>query len=203
MGRRPPIFLALWALAGPVAASGIDQLNAFIKDTHGARGAFTQTVQSAPGRKPQQSAGQFAFVRPGKFRWTYEKPYSLLLVGDGERLWSYDADLNQVVAKKMGAALGATPGALLAGERLERFFELKEAGAADGLEFVEATPKSSDAAFTRMRVGLKDRQPRLMEIHDNFGQTTTLVFTRFEPNPSLPSNLFHFSVPKGAEVVSD
>ena len=103
-------------------AAGLDQLKAYLTNAHAARGEFSQTVIARAGRKPQQSSGTFAFQRPGKFRWTYEKPYAQLLVSDGEKFWSYDQDLNQVSVKKIGEALGATPAALLAGESLRPLF---------------------------------------------------------------------------------
>jgi outer membrane lipoprotein carrier protein len=184
-------------------ASGLGQLKTFLSETHAAHGSFTQTVIARSGRKPQQSSGTFSFARPGKFRWLYEKPYEQLLVGDGEKFWSFDRDLNQVTVKKIGQAFGSSPAALLAGEALEKNFELKEADGADGLEFVEARPKAEDATFKDMRVGFRDGLPQAMEIHDNFGQTTLLRFTKFDANPSLPSGEFRFTPPKGADIVGE
>lgn len=186
-----------------IFASGLDQLKAYLGSAHAARGDFGQTVISRSGKKPQQSSGSFAFVRPGKFRWTYEKPYAQLLVSDGDKLWSYDQDLNQVTVKKIGQALGATPAALLAGESLDKNFTLKDGGTSDGIEFVDATPKSQDASFERIRIGLADRAPQVMEIHDSFGQITLLRFSRFTSNPDLPAGLFHFVPPKGADVAGE
>jgi outer membrane lipoprotein carrier protein len=134
-------------------------------------------------------------------RWAYEKPYQLLLVADGEKLWTYDADLNQVTIGKVDQALGASPAALLTGESLDRHFTLSEAGVADGLEIVDAVPKAADSSFARVRIGLANNLPRLMEVRDNFGQTTTLLFTEFHPNPALAKDSFRFTPPKGADVV--
>ncbi|MDP2170823.1 MAG: outer membrane lipoprotein chaperone LolA [Rhodocyclaceae bacterium] len=197
--------LILFALSFPglASAAGIDQLKAFWANTQSAQGTFAQSVATKSGRKPQNSTGQFAFARPGKLRWTYEKPYALLLVADGEKLWSYDADLNQVTISKMDKALGASPAALLTGESLDKHFVLTEAGAADGLEIVDATPKASDGTFARVRIGLRDNLPRLMEVRDNFGQITTLLFPEFEPNPRLSKDTFRFVTPKGADVVGE
>ncbi len=197
--------LILFALAFPglSSAAGIDQLKAFWANTHSAQGTFAQSVATQSGRKPQNSTGQFVFARPGKLRWAYEKPYALLLVADGEKLWSYDADLNQVTISKVDKTLGASPAALLTGESLDKHFVLTEAGAADGLEIIDATPKASDGTFARVRIGLRDNLPRLMEVRDNFGQTTTLLFTEFQPNPRLAKDTFRFVTPKGADVVGE
>ncbi|MDO8960037.1 MAG: outer membrane lipoprotein chaperone LolA [Rhodocyclaceae bacterium] len=189
--------------SGLAAASGLDQLKAFWANTQSAQGSFAQSVATKSGRKPQNSTGQFVFARPGKLRWAYEKPYALLLVADGEKLWSFDADLNQVTVNKVDKALGASPAALLTGESLDKHFTLTEAGVADGLEIVDAVPKASDGAFARVRIGMRDNLPRLMEVRDNFGQTTTLLFTEFQPNPRLAKDTFRFVPPKGADVVGE
>ncbi|MFA7269203.1 MAG: outer membrane lipoprotein chaperone LolA [Sterolibacterium sp.] len=189
---------------GESFASGPDQFTAFIAGTQNARANFTQSVVSKSGRKPQNSQGSFAFSRPGKFRWIYEKPYYQLLVGDGEKLWIHDPDLNQVSVKKLGQALGSSPAALLAGDAaLEKYFIIKDAGSAEGLELIEATPKGQDGSFEWVRIGFRDNLPRSMEVRDNFGQTTTLQFSQFERNPALPSGMFRFVPPKGADVVGE
>jgi outer membrane lipoprotein carrier protein len=200
-----PVLLAFggYGFLTPVQATGLDQLKTFLETNRSARGVFAQTVIAKSGRKPQQSAGIFALQRPGKFRWSYEKPYKQLLVSDGNKLWSYDPELNQVAVKKLGSAFGASPAALLAGQDLDKHFELKEGIAADGLEFVEATPKGGDASFERVKIGFAANRPASMEIHDSFGQVTMLRFTQFEANPALPASLFRFVAPAGADVVGD
>lgn len=197
----------LWILCACCSnclASGPDQFKAFIAGTHSARANFTQSVVAKSGRKPQLSQGNFVFARPGKFRWIYEKPYYQLLVGDGEKLWIHDADLNQVSVKKLGSALGSSPAALLSGDAaLEKHFFIKDAGSAEGQELIEATPRAQDSSFEWVRIGFKDDLPRSMMVRDNFGQTTTLQFSQMERNPALPAGLFRFVPPKGADVVGE
>ncbi|MBT9497403.1 MAG: outer membrane lipoprotein chaperone LolA [Zoogloea oleivorans] len=196
--------LALLFAAGSVHADGLAQLKQFMDGTRTARGSFTQQVFSKSGRKPQPASGTFAFSRPGKFRWIYEKPYAQLLVGDGSKLWAYDQELNQVTTKKLGQALGSTPAAILAGDNsLDRNFVLKNAGDADGLEWIEATPKAEDSSFERIRMGFAGGQLKAMLLNDNFGQTTSLLFGQIERNPSLDAGLFRFTPPKGADVVGE
>lgn len=195
--------LALLAASLVAEAGGLDQLNGFLEANRSARGVFTQTVIAKSGRKPQQSSGIFALQRPGKFRWSYESPYKQLLVSDGNKLWSYDPELNQVAVRKLGAAFGASPAALLAGQDLDKHFELRNGGAADGIEFVDARPKGSDTSFESVRIGFAAKLPVSMEIRDSFGQVTVLRFTQFEANPKLPAGLFQFVAPAGADVVGD
>ena len=187
-----------------VDASGLDQLHAFLNDTKTSKGTFKQSVASKTRQAPQNSTGTFAFARPGKFRWTYDKPFEQLIVGDGTRVWVYDRDLNQVVVRKLDVALGATPAALLAGDNaLEKNFDLTAGVANDTLEFVDATPKTPESQFTRVRIGFRDNLPRRMELTDTFGQITTLDFTSVERNPTLAGTMFRFDVPQGADVVGE
>ena len=193
-----------FACAGIAHASGIAQLKAFWAETKSAKANFVQVVASNSGRKPQQSAGIMAFARPGKFRWSYEKPYQQLLVSDGVKLWTYDKDLEQVTIKTLGSALVGSPAALLSGEGdLEKNFTLADVGKTDGLEIVDAIPKDKNSTFQRVRLGFSDKIPRLMEVRDNFGQTTTLMFSSFERNPALPAAMFTFTPPKGVDVVGE
>lgn len=200
---RTLIFFCSLLVSSAVSAAGIDQLKAFWAETHAAQGTFAQSVVARSGRKPQNSSGHFSLARPGKLRWSYEKPYTLLLVADGAKLWTWDADLNQATVSKVDKALGATPAALLTGEGLDKHFTLTEAGAAEGMEIVDAVPKAADSTFARVRIGLSGNLPRLMEVQDNFGQTTTLLFTDFQPNPVLAKDAFRFVPPKGADVVGE
>ncbi|MBL8447915.1 MAG: outer membrane lipoprotein chaperone LolA [Zoogloeaceae bacterium] len=202
--RRRQLALALAAAIFPWTASadGLSQLQRFVEDRRGAEGSFIQTVQARSGRKPQVSEGRFAFQRPGRFRWDYLKPYPQLLVGDGHKLWSWDKDLNQVTVKPLGDALGATPAAILAGDQpLDRNFILAEGGQRDGLEWVDARPRSAEASFQSMRLGFADGVLQRMELTDNFGQTTELVFTRLTRNAQIDPATFRFVPPPGADVI--
>ena len=201
--------LAALLSAQSVSATAIDKLHRFLESTRTVRADFSQIVVAKNGRKPQQSSGVMLLSRPGKFRWQIEKPYSQLLLGDGEKVWIYDPDLRQVTVKKVGAALGGSPAALLAGDSsldknsLDKNFTLSEAGEREGIEWLEAIPKSTDSGFEKIRLGFVGADLKSMELFDNFGQTTTLLFFRFERNPALAPTLFRFVPPAGADVIGD
>ncbi len=195
---------ALAFVASSAFAGGLEQLQAFLEGAKTGRATFKQVVAGRNGRPPQESTGTFAFSRPGKFRWAYEKPFDQVIVGDGQKLWIHDRDLNQVIVRDLPAALGATPAALLAGDNtLERNFTLVSAGNDGGVDWVDAKPKSTDSGFTRVRIGFRDNLPRAMELTDAFGQSTQLAFTSFERNPPIDAAEFRFVVPKGADVVGE
>lgn len=205
VGRRLVLGLVLVLVAGSAAAvDAVGQLRQFVSATRSAEGDFEQVVMAKSGRKPQQSSGRFAFARPGKFRWEYDKPYPQLLVGDGERMWTWDRDLNQVTVRQIGDALGSTPAAILFGSgSLDDNFVLTDAGSSDGLQWVEARPRRAEGAFDTLRIGLDGADLKRMEMRDNFGQTTLISFTRLRPNPPQDVGRFRFVPPVGADVIGE
>jgi outer membrane lipoprotein carrier protein len=193
------------ALPGISHASAIEQFKAFVAGTKSAKGEFSQhLVHKDPakgGAASKDSSGTFVFARPGKFIWIYQKPYEQVLQADGEQLYIYDKDLNQVTTKKLGNALGSSPAAILFGSNdLEKNFMLKEAGVKDGLEWLEATPKAKDTTFDHIGIGFRNGVPEAMELSDSFGQTSVLSFSHFEKNPPLAADQFKFVMPKGADL---
>ena len=192
------------AVAGPAAAGSLERFQSFIRTTQSARGEFEQKVYDRNKKLVQDSKGNFAFQRPGKFRWVFSKPYSQLIVGDGQRVWVYDADLNQVTVRKLTSALGATPAALIAGNAdIEQSFDFTDTGEAGGLQWLDAKPREKDAGFERIRMGFGLAGIDAMELVDQFGQTTMLKFTNLQRNPGLEAGLFRFTPPKGADLLGE
>ncbi|MEW5967484.1 MAG: outer membrane lipoprotein chaperone LolA [Pseudomonadota bacterium] len=191
-------------LGGAAHAGGIDRLKGFIAGAKTAEADFTQTVTDRSGRVSQQASGRMAFARPGKFRWDYSAPYEQVIVSDGDKLWLYDKDLEQVSVKPLADAIAGTPAALLAGDNaIEKYFTLKDAPDADGLEWLEATPKNRDTTFERIRMGFRGDSLVQMELFDFFGQRTTLRLARLVRNPSIPAARFSFTPPRGADVIGE
>jgi len=201
-------------LAAPaVWAGGLDSLEQFVKTTRSGKAAFTQTV-TTPGKdgQPPRSktqSGSFEFQRPGKFRFDYRKPFEQIIVADGDTLWLYDVDLNQVSARRQQQVLGATPAAIVAAapdlKALERDFTLTEEPDQDGQQWVKAVPKSGDGQLQSIRVGLRagagGAQLATLEIADSFGQRSVLTFSDVEVNLQLPPERFQFKPPAGADVL--
>lgn len=204
--RHTFIFIALLFLINAFSTHVLadSRLQAFISGTRTLSAQFTQVVTDRTGRKVQESQGSLHLSRPGKFRWVYSKPYSQVVVGDGTRLWIYDQDLEQVTVRKLDQALGESPAALLAGSNeVEKLFAFRDAGEADGLTWLEATPRSKEGSFEAVRMGFRGSDIQAMEVRDNFGQVTQLRFTGIRRNPRLSPDLFRFTPPKGVDVIGD
>ncbi len=186
-------------------AGATDKLKNFIAATHSAQANFTQEVRDKSGKRIQSASGTMQFVRPGKFRWVYQKPFEQLIVGDGEKFWLHDVELNQVTVKKIDAALGSSPAALLSGSNeIERGFELKDNGTKDNLEWLQATPRAQDTSFEKVLMAFNAQSELMvMELQDVFGHTTVLRFSKLQRNPKLSPQLFKFVPPKGADVLGE
>ena len=207
--------MALLACANFALADSMDTLASFLKNTKSGRADFTQVV-TPPAKAGQTvsrsktSSGEFAFIRPARFRFDYLKPFPQVIVADGQTLWLYDADLEQVTARKQAQALGSAPAALIATAvdvaSLQKEFSLEALADAEGLQWVQATPKNRESTIQSVRMGLRVEGAQVslakLEIFDAMGQRSVLSFERFEVNPAnLGAAQFNFVTPKGVSVI--
>ena len=200
---------ALSALALAAHAGPMESLESFIRGAKSGRAEFTQVI-TAPARegqaaKTKTSSGTFEFQRPNRFRFEYRTPFEQTIVADGQTLWLFDKDLNQVSQRKQSKVLGSTPAALIAASpdlaTLKRDFDLQELPDKDGLQWVQATPKQKEGQLTSMRVGFRGEQLAALDILDSFGQRSVLTFNNMQVNAGVTADAFRFVPPKGADVV--
>ena len=202
-----------WAQELKDAKNGLQSLESFVKTTHSGRASFTQVVTSPAKEgqlaKSKTSSGSFEFLRPNRFKFVYKKPFEQRIVADGQTLWLYDTDLNQVTSRKLSEVLSGTPAAIIAAaadlKALQADFVLTAQPERVGLQWVQATPKTKDAQLQRVSVGFKptDKGSELavLEIMDSFGQNSVMTFTQVEVNPPLSAAAFEFKAPAGADIL--
>lgn len=194
--------LLVTGIAAPACADAIASLRAFVEQTRTLTAAFEQSVETAQSNRIVRSSGRLALQRPGRFRWDYEEPYPQLIVADGERIWIYDNELEQITVKPLAGALGSAPSLLLSGGiELDAGFTYQATGLRDGREWVELAPKEPDSNFETVRIGFEGAKLSAMELVDSFGQLTRFGFTEVRVNPSLDATLFHFVPPPGVDVI--
>jgi outer membrane lipoprotein carrier protein len=205
--RVAAFFIAACTIS--VGATGLKSLENFVKTVQSGRADFTQVVTS-PAKDGQTarsktSSGTFEFSRPDRFRFVYKKPFAQTMVADGQTLWLFDADLNQVTARKQAAVLGNTPAALIASapdmKALQAGFAVAADPDKDGLQWILATPKATDSSLQSVRVGFKGADLAVLEILDSFGQRSVLSFSAFQANLNLDAASFQFKPPSGADVI--
>lgn len=199
--KAAAVGLGLWLVLAVARADAVDTLREFVRDVKSGRAMFTQTVTSVDGNRRRSSSGSFEFQRPNRFRFAYTKPFEQLIVGDGQKVWIYDADLNQVSVRRLSQAIGATPAALLAGGSLEQDFVLQAQPTQDGIDWVQATPRAHESAFQSIRIGFRGRDLAAVDILDAFGQRSLLQFSQYAANVPIPESAFRFVPPKGADVI--
>lgn len=201
--RKCLLAAALSVACIPVwAADARAQLQQFVQEVQSATGNFTQQAADDSGRLRQAQQGEFAFQRPGKFRWQTVKPYAQLVISDGKLLRQYDPDLAQVTERPVGESIGASPAAILFGSgSLEEAFELTPLPDRDGLAWLRAKPRSGDAGFAHVDMGFAQGLPRRLELLDAFGQTTRIGLNDIAANPQLRADIFDFDVPDDVDVV--
>jgi outer membrane lipoprotein carrier protein len=207
--KKSIVLLALTLATQLAQATGMEALEAFIRNTQSGRAQFTQVV-TGPSRDGQAgrsktSSGSFEFSRPGKFRFIYKKPFEQTIVADGQTLWLFDVDLNQVTARKQSTVLASSPAALIASapdlRALQADFVLTAAPDRDGLEWVLASPKARDGMLQSVRVGFRGSELEVLEIVDNFGQRSVMRFTGMRVNTPLDATTFVFKPPAGADLI--
>ncbi len=186
-------------------AAATDDLSHFLKTVTSAQGKFEQKVFTREGEsKEGAGSGDFAFLRPGKFKWHYQAPFEELIVTDGKTLWLYDTELAQVTQKALTGAIPASPASLLFGAQdFRKDFHVQNIDSTDGLQWLRAVPKDDSNAFSEVKIGFENSVPKKMMLKDNFGQQTHLQFDDFQSNVKLKASDFTFKVPQGVDVLKD
>jgi len=196
--------LLLFIPAAGHAAQSPDYFTEFFTDLQTLQADFDQQVLDGNRQLLQSSQGHMWIKRPGRFRWDYETPYRQQLVADGEHLWSYDEDLEQVTVQPASEVLTSTPAVLLSGDKpLELLFSIEDTSTTAGEQQVTLVPKSDDSNVTRLHVHFSGKLLTRIDAEDSFGNTTQFSFTRLERNPELDESIFTFTPPAGADVVGN
>ncbi|KAA3626320.1 MAG: outer membrane lipoprotein carrier protein LolA [Proteobacteria bacterium] len=194
--------LLTWTVPAAAADDAVASLRVLVEQTRSLKAAFEQSVEDSQSKRILRSSGRLELLRPGRFRWDYQKPYPQQIVADGERIWIYDTELEQVTVKPLSTALGSAPSLLLSGGiELDASFTYQPMGTRDGAEWVELIPKEPDSNFEKVRIGFVKRKLSTMELVDSFGQLTRFRFTEVEVDPPVAAARFQFVPPAGVDVV--
>ena len=192
----------LLAISTAANAGARDQLDAFSKGLKGLDGRFSQQVFDPRGKQKEASTGRVAVSAPRLFRWEYVKPYPQLIVADGKTVWVYDPDLQQASKRPQGVEEASSPLAILLDPaKLDRDFTVKEAGASNGIEWLQLTPKQADAAFKTAKLGFGKAGLAEMEYVDALGQRTKISFSGWKRNPGFAKGTFVFVPAQGVDVI--
>lgn len=197
------IVLSMLFFAGSIQADSLaaEKLESFISKAKNFQSSFTQTSLDEAGKVMQTSQGEFYLQQPGKFRWDYNQPYEQQIVSKDGKVWFYDADLEQLIIKKIDQSIGDTPALLLSGSvNLNEKYTITKERQDKDIEWIRLVPKSNESSFKYILVGLKSNMLYGMELSDNFGQLTQIIFTDIKLPDVLSPELFDFVAPEGTDV---
>jgi len=186
------------------AGETIGHLQQYLQDLHTLQVNFTQTLHNEQGEKLETAEGVLYLQHPGKFHWAYGHPYIQKIITDGNTLWVYDEDLEQVTIRDVSESINQTPAAVIIGnEDMEKHFVTREMGEIEGYDWVELTPRDTEAQYSSIRLGFDQDNLDMMILHDNLGQVTRIDFSDARRNQPLDAGLFTFDPPPGVDVVDD
>lgn len=197
---------AMALLPAPASASAArEAITRFSTDLRSLDGRFVQQVFDAQGEPAERSEGRLSLRTPRQFRWEYQSPFPQLIVADGDHLWLYDPDLEQVTVRVQSYEEQSSPlAALIDPGELDRQFVVSDGGRDGGLVWVDLTARQpEDAAVQSAKLGFDGPSLARMVFEDQLGQRTEISFSQWTRNGSLPADLFRFTPPKGVDVVGE
>ncbi|MCG8394530.1 MAG: outer membrane lipoprotein chaperone LolA [Pseudomonadales bacterium] len=194
----PVVLLSTAVWAGPT-----DDLLDRLRKLESLKGDFEQVVLDKGGTHMQEASGEFQVARGNRFYWSTEMPFAQLAVSDGNTVWVYDQDLEQVVVRPLSKDLGQTPALLFGGKPADvaAAFDISERHR-DGADVTyRLTPKGTDPLFDQLDVTFQGEQPASMRLQDALGQQTVIDFRGLRVNAGIDDTLFHFVPPEGTDVI--
>jgi len=197
------ILAALLIFNPAFAADAEHRLNAALKNLDNVTADFKQTLLDEDKKVIQNSRGTLAIQRPGKFAWIYKDPFEQQIIADGKELWIYDIELDQVTVKPMDSGLASAPIMILMKQNdVGEEFIVSEVGQREYLYWIELKPVAKDLEYSQIYIGLEEGEIRAMELRDNFGQSTQIVFENLRVGVVHDPATFIFTPPEGVDVYS-
>ncbi|BCA28314.1 outer membrane lipoprotein carrier protein [Pseudomonas sp. SLBN-26] len=204
---RMLLVAALGFVASQVQADdqvAISRLTEMLNKAQTITGRFSQLTLDGSGTQLQETSGELALKRPGLFRWHTDEPMEQLLVSNGEKVWLYDPDLQQVTIQTLDQRLTHTPALLLSGDvsKISENFEITHKEGGDVVDFI-LKPKAKDTLFDTLRLSFRNGVINDMQLIDSVGQRTNILFLGVKMNQKLDAAQFDFKIPEGADVIQE
>ncbi len=196
--------LLLFATATYAESSDEDLLKRFLGKMQTLEAKFKQTLVDEQGVELESTSGVVFLDRPDKFRWDYKIPYAQTIVTNGEILWFYDEDLEQVTIRDVSTSIENTPAAVFGSyEDLDTQFIIIALGNIEEYEWVELTPRDIESQYNSIRLGFDKDKLGMMVMFDNLGQVTRVDFTEEVLNKKMDDSMFNFEPPQGIDIIDD
>ena len=200
------LWLAMGAGLSPACAvaDGYERLDRFFEKVTTFKASFIQVVLDENLLALEETSGLLWIARPGRFRWDYESVHRQSIVADGEVLWLYDVELEQVTRRAQESAIGQTPAVLLSGgQQYRKDYNVTILGSQGAVNWISLVPKFSDGSFAEIQLGFEGETLRLIQLLDELNQITRVTLANVVENEPIPDSVFQFVPPTGVDVISD
>ena len=203
-------WMLLWLVMGAglspacAVADGYERLDRFFEKVTTFKASFIQVVLDENLLALEETSGLLWIARPGRFRWDYESVHGQSIVADGEVLWLYDVELEQVTRRAQESAIGQTPAVLLSGgQQYRKDYNVTILGRQGAVNWISLVPKVSDGSFAEIQLGFEGETLRLIQLLDELNQITRVTLANVVENEPIPDSVFRFVPPTGVDVISD
>jgi outer membrane lipoprotein carrier protein len=152
------------------------------------------------------ASGTAYFKRPGKMRWKYEAPERQTLITDGNTLWIYRPDDNQVMIGKAPSFFKGGKGFSFLSDMKEirqKFKMSLEKEGPEGFWVLKLLPKEKTVDIVKILLTISKATFDVVEIatYNSYGDQTRFVFSHIQFKKKIDDSLFHFNIPKDVEVL--
>lgn len=200
----PAAFATDDAAGMDASVQGLDRLRTYLDQFDSLRAKFRQEVVNRDLELVEQASGEVILKKPGRFVWNYEQPFERVIMSDGDKIWLYEADLEQVTVRRLDAGIGETPASLLTGTAdVLDHFEYVDASAVEGLELIQLRPRSAESDFESIILGFDGDMLVQIALLDRLAQRTRLYLTEIERPTSVRAEDFVFLIPEGVDVIGE
>ena len=189
----------------PLVAEILDQVEArYTQAGFSARFQLTLTLKAM--EVTDEAAGQLFVKYPGKMRWSYETPSPMLFVTDGESLWMYQPEENQVTVGLASEVLGGQEGASFLSDirLLRKAFRISlDPGGGEGVVRLKLLPEGEAHDIAEVYLKIRRDTHDIVEVITTnlYGDQTRIALTNFDYSAVLPDRLFRFDIPAGTDVL--
>ncbi len=196
--------IVLLALQYPASAQQepIAELEALLGGIVSLSADVEQLIIEADGGLLEESAILMRLKKPARFYWETLEPFPELIVTDGETLWRYQPDLEQVVIEDWNKDRAGLAAQLLNGETggLAGEYRVTVVAAAELRRF-ELLPVAPDNPNARIAVEFISGQLDLIRLENRNGQQTVWRFADLSSNEPMADDDFVFAPPAGIQIV--
>jgi len=199
------VFFMVSLLCSPaLKASDVNSLIKLLRNISTLTGEFTQTIVDEEGQELENSQGFFDIARPSKMAWKITTPLEQQIISNGELLWLYDPDLDQVIIESAKLSFNNSPIALFTSDPslISQRYKVKSESTDSHSNF-ELTPNDSSSMFDKIRVNFVNELPRSIDLLDRFSHKTTIFFDKVELNKIITDSTFNFIPPPNIDIVNN